>query len=77
MAGRGGIHQSLASRSTAAQASHIGLGAGLVEEDQASEVYLARSLSPGLTLFYDVGAILLAGVERLFLKRRSNRTNAL
>ena len=66
MTGRGGVYQSLAAGGTPAQASHSGLGARLVEEHQAIAVYLGRALSPRLALLDDIGAILFAGMERLF-----------
>ncbi len=66
MAGRSGIHQSLTAWGSTAEASHIGLCASFIEEDQTIEVYRGRLLSPRLSLLDDVGPILLTGVERFF-----------
>jgi hypothetical protein len=45
---------------------HVGLGPGLVDEDQASRVKPALMLLPPGAPSGDVGAILLAGVQAFF-----------
>jgi hypothetical protein len=47
-------------------AGHVGLGPGLVDEDQAGRVNPALILSPLSPSPCDVGPILLAGVQAFF-----------
>ena len=58
--------QPFASRGATVGARHIGLGPGLVDEDQPSGVNLALILLPLSPSPGDVGAILLAGVQAFF-----------
>jgi hypothetical protein len=60
-------YQTLASRCTAVRARHIGLGPGLVDEDQASWINPPLILYPLRPTSSDVGTILLAGAQA-FLK---------
>jgi len=71
---RGRINDTLSALGSTVSTRHIGLGAGLVNEDQVRQIKLGRLLPPRLTLGRYVRPVLLAGVERLFLKRRSSRT---
>ena len=53
--------QTLTARRSPIAASHVGLGAGLVNENEAFDAQLALSRMPGATLFGDVFTILLGG----------------
>jgi hypothetical protein len=52
---------------TTAQAGHVRFGRRFVEEDQARGIEARLEAFPEAPLFGDIGAVLLAGVERLFL----------
>src|SRR5450755_114691 len=56
----------------AAQPGHVGLGPGLVDEDQPAAVPLTLDRAPPLTTGFDVGALLLAGVQRFFYRSGSS-----
>jgi hypothetical protein len=47
---------------------HVGLGPGLVDEDQPFRVEVGLGGEPGLPPRQDVGTILRAGVRGLFLR---------
>jgi len=49
-------------------ARHVGRGPGLVDEDEAVGVEIELAVEPRLPALQDVGAALLAGVGRLFLR---------
>ena len=51
---------------TTVTASHLGRGAGLVDEDELVGVEMRRKLAPGLAGCRDVGPILLGGVHGFF-----------
>jgi hypothetical protein len=53
-------------RCTAMGARHVGLGPGLVDEDQAGGIDSSLVLPPLSAPASDVGAILFAGVEAFF-----------
>jgi hypothetical protein len=59
--------QPLAARRPAVRAGHVGLGPGLVEEDQAGRIDAALILAPLRAPTAYVRAILLARDQRLFL----------
>jgi hypothetical protein len=59
-------HQPLAARRTSMSACHVGLGPGLVNEDQARRIKPALILLPLDPPSGDVGAILFAGVQAFF-----------
>lgn len=59
--------QALTKRAPAAQRSHVGLGPGLVDEDQAGRIDTALVGRPLLASPCYVRAIPLAGDQRLFL----------
>ena len=60
--------QSLAARRAPVGACHVGLGPGLVDEDEARGIKPALILLPLCPPPRDVRAILLAGVQAVFLK---------
>ncbi len=49
-----------------AQASHVRLGHGLVDEDETAGGELTLPCPPLLSSFGDIGSALLGGIERLF-----------
>ena len=57
----------LASPGPSAQAGHVGLCCALVDEDEAGWIKTALRSAPFLAGFEDIGAILFAGAESLFL----------
>ena len=67
----------LPSRRPAAQARHLGGGAGLVDEDQALRVEVELAVEPGLARRLDIAALLLGRMRGLFLsvmrRRRKKR----
>ena len=64
---RHGGPAALAAARPAAQARHLGRGAGLVDEDQFVGVEIELAVEPGLPRLTDVLALLLGGVGGLFL----------
>ena len=58
--------QPLPARCPAAQARHVGLGPGLVDEDQPRRIKLALVGLPASALVRDVWTILLGGEQRFF-----------
>ena len=60
--------QALPARPPAPQRSHVGLGPGLVDEDQASRIDAALIGPPLLAPAGYVRAVAFAGDQRLFLK---------
>jgi len=54
-------------RASPPQPCHVGLGRRLVQEHQPGGIYAALPAPPERTRFGDIGAILLAGMESLFL----------
>lgn len=50
-----------------AQAGHVGLGPAFINENEPRRVEPALEPTPFLARLQDVGAVLLAGAERLFL----------
>jgi len=60
--------ESLSARSAATQACHVRLGGRLVDEDEPVRLEAALLPPPVLAGLRDVGAVLLGGMERLFLK---------
>ena len=65
--------QPLAARRPAVQARHVGLGPGLVDEDQARRIDAALIFAPARPVAAYVRAILLARDERLFLSVTPSR----
>ena len=61
---------------TTAQAGHVRFGRRFVEEDQARGIEARLQAFPEAPLFGDIGAVLLAGVERLFLYASPMRMRA-
>ena len=59
--------QALAARRPAAQRRHVGLGPGLVDEDQAGGIDAALVRRPLRAPPRHVGTLALAGDQRLFL----------
>jgi len=59
--------EALTTRAPAAQRRHIGLGPGLVDEDEAGRVDPILVGHPLLAAPGDVGTVALAGDQRLFL----------
>jgi len=59
--------QALTTRRPAPQRRHIGLGPGLVDEDQPGRVDAGAMLQPLPSSMGDVRAVLFAGNQRLFL----------
>jgi hypothetical protein len=64
------LPEPLAARCPAAQANHVGLDPGLVDEHQAPGVKLGLKLLPALTLARDLRTVLLSW-QQAFL--RNNR----
>ena len=58
---------SLALERTPAEAGQVGLGARFIQKDQLSRVKARLPLAPETTRPRDVGTVLLAGAECLFL----------
>jgi hypothetical protein len=56
----------LASRASSVCARHVGFGPGLVDEDQTRRIELSLVFLPALTPPFDVGPILLGGVQTFF-----------
>ena len=71
--------QALTARRTAMGAGHVGLGPGLIDEDEPGRLEVGLAVEPGLAPLQDVRAVLLAGVRRLFLRvirrRAKNRSS--
>lgn len=59
-------HQALPTQGTAMGTGHVGLGPGLVDEDQAGRVDAALMAAPAFALGGDVGPMLLGGVQAFF-----------
>ncbi len=72
MTERHASNQSLATAASAVGRGHVGLGPGLVDEDQAAQV--EALLAPGRTSGLDVGAVELGRRQRLFLRVISSRS---
>jgi hypothetical protein len=68
VSGRNLADQSFAHSAAATQTREVGLGAGFIEKNQSIGVDLSYLLFPPRPRFGNVGAILLGGVEGLFLK---------
>jgi len=69
-------HQTLTARRTTAQAGQGGLGGRLVDEDKPGRGEASLLLLPFLPGPRDVGAALLGGMQRLFLKVSPMATSA-
>jgi hypothetical protein len=67
--------QALALGRPSPQAGHVGFGPGFVEEDQAGRVEGRLLADPPAAGLPDVGTVLLAGPESLFLYVRPIRSN--
>ena len=67
---RAGVDQPFAARRATLQADHVGLGPGLIEEDQFAWVQAGLGLTPFSTGAGDVRAVLFGGVQGLFLRVR-------
>jgi hypothetical protein len=65
--------QALAARGTAAEAGHLRVEPGLVNEDQAIRVELRLAGEPGEPRFRDIGALLLARMSGLFFTVKPRR----
>lgn len=72
MAVRHGADRSLAERRTTIGPCHVGLDPGLVDEDQAMRVQSRLVLAPRRARSGDIRAILLGGMECLFLSVSPN-----
>jgi hypothetical protein len=79
MAVRDFIDEPATARRPAAQAGHIRLGPGLVDEDEARRIDQAMIFAPARAVAGDVRPLLLASDQSLFLKvipsRRKKRLN--
>jgi hypothetical protein len=58
--------QSLATWGAAVGAGHVGLGPGLIDEDQASGIDARLMTTPARAAARDVGPMLLGGVQAFF-----------
>ena len=67
-------NQPLAFRGAAAQARHVGRGPGLVNVDKTRRVEIGQLVEPLLPALYDVGALPLARMRRLFLSVKRCRS---
>jgi len=63
---RDGSPKTLTAPGPAMGSGHIGLGPGLVDEDQSRWIKLALMTLPSITPSCDVGTILFAGVQAFF-----------
>ena len=70
---RNGADQALAPGGPAAGASHVCRGPGLVEEDEALGIERGLQRRPGAARFGYIVALLLLGLEVLFLSVRPSR----
>ena len=61
-----GSSAAFTARRPAAPAGHLGVGPGLINEDKLLRVEIRLGVEPRLTRPPYVGALLLAGVRRLF-----------
>lgn len=61
------VEQTLAPLRAATQPRHVRLGPGLVDEDQAIRIKQQDQIVPQRTPLGDIGAVLLSGMDRLFL----------
>jgi hypothetical protein len=69
------INQSVAHRGPAIEPDHVGLGPGLIDEDQLACVQLRLVLAPFRPGLGDVRSILLGGPERLFFSDKPSSFN--
>ena len=69
------INQSVAHRGPAIEPDHVGLGPGLIDEDQLACVQLRLVLAPFHPGLGDVRSILLGGPERLFFSDKPSSFN--
>src|SRR5215210_5677741 len=76
MAARGRAPRPLVARRAGIKAGHRRGDAGLVNKDQVLGVDLPDPFAKDRPLLLDVGAILLAGAQRLFLRQSSSRRRA-
>ena len=60
--------QALPTPAAAIAASHIGRSPGLIDEHQPVRIEIGLAIEPVLATLQDVGASLLGGVGRLFLR---------
>jgi hypothetical protein len=58
--------QALPSRSPAAGADHVGLGPGLIDEDEAGRINFSLMPFPACSSARDVGPVLLGWQQRFF-----------
>jgi hypothetical protein len=58
--------QALPSQSPAVGADHVGLGPGLIDEDEAGRINLSLMPFPACSSARDVGSVLLGGQQRFF-----------
>ena len=63
---RAGMH-TLTTAGSSAQPRHVGFSPALIDEDQTHWIEPPLEPPPLLAGFEDVGTVLLAGAERLFL----------
>ena len=72
--------QALPTQGSPIAPGHVGGGPGLVDEHKARRVEVELAIEPGLAPLQDIGALLLGGVRRLFLRvmacRRQKRQSA-
>jgi hypothetical protein len=54
-------------------ALHLGIGPEFIEKDQVDDPPAREGAEPGRPLGYDIGAILLGGVGRLFFRGNFSR----
>ena len=60
------VHQALPHGTAAVRAGHVGLGPGLIDEDQPRGINLVLVSPPLLAPACDVWSILLAGAQAFF-----------
>lgn len=66
-------HEPLAAPAAAMEGRHVGLGPGLVDEDQAPRIERLALAQPGRAPGLDVGAVELGRGQRLFLRVMPSR----
>ena len=76
MTARGRTPRPLVARRAGVEAGHCRGDAGLVDKDQVLGLDLPDSLAKYRPFLLDVGAVLLAGAPRLFLRHNPNRRRA-
>lgn len=76
MPARSAINYPATAYGPSVQPGHIGLGSAFVEEDQTMRIHAVEAFPPRLALGLYIGALLFAGVQRLFFRLQPNFSSA-